>query len=391
MSGASGLDVSGVRAHTPTTGIVWDERYLWHHPGGGAGVLARSSDLIEPGDLGEEGPLPRRRFHNLLQVSGVGACVSWVAPRAATPAELGRVHDTDYVDAIRSLSAHGGGDAGGGTPFGANGYDVAALAAGGCLRAVELVLSGELENAYALVKPAGHHASSASGDGHCIFNNVAVAATHAIAGGQVSRVTIVDWDVHWGNGTYQIFAGDPAVQFISLHQADWYPRGGGDPSQTGDGDGLGSKINIALPPGSGIGAYRHAFTRIVLPAIEAHRPELILVSCGFDASANDPSGRMLLTSADFAQLTGMLLDASTRLGVGRRIVVCHEGGYSPTYVPFCGLAVIEELCAIPSEARIADPFLTRYSGVGFEGLQAHQAQAIDDVLRHHRTLGKPSA
>lgn len=364
------------------TGLVWDESYLWHHPGGGAGPLALGGGLVEPGDFGEEGPHPRRRLRNLVEMSGLMDQLTIVRPRCATGEQLCRVHTLGYVSRIQELSAAGGGDAGGGTPFGANGYAIASLAAGGCVEAVDRVLDGLLDNVYALVKPPGHHASPDSGNGHCIFNNVAVAARHAQTRG-VERVSIVDWDVHWGNGHQETFWQDGSVQVISLHQADWYPRGGGLACDVGHGDGLGAQINIPLPPGSGIGAYRDAFTRVVLPALAAHRPDLVLVSCGLDGGANDPSGRMLLTSNDFRWMTGELLSAADEL-CGGRLVVVHEGGYSPTYVPFLGIAVIQAL--LGTDARVADPFLARYTGVGFETLQPHQQAAIDEVVAHHRAL-----
>ncbi len=367
--------------HAPT-GLVWDDRYLEHNPGGGAGPLAESTGLIEPGDFGEEGPYPRRRLYNLILKAGLDARLAPIEPRPASDVELTRVHTSGYIARIRELSAQGGGDAGGGTPFGANGNEIARLAAGGCLSAVDRVLGGSLRNAYALVKPPGHHAMPDSGGGHCIFNNAALAAAHARTAHALQRVSIVDWDVHWGNGTQAAFWTDPNVQVIGLHQADWYPRGGGEASATGGGPGLGANINVPLPPGSGAGAYRAAFDRIVLPALAAHRPELIIVSCGFDASANDPSGRMLLTSEDFRLMTRWVMSSAAEHSQNR-LIVCHEGGYSPTYVPFCGLAVLEELSG--SRPIVEDPFLPRYSGVGYEQLQPHQAAAIDEVgtLRHN--------
>lgn len=366
------------------TGIVWDEYYLWHHAGGGAGVLPKSSGLVEPGDFGEEGPHPRRRLRNLIEVSGLGAELNWIKPRRATETELSRVHTIDYLNLVKTLSDNGGGDAGGGTPFGPNGFDVASLAAGGCLLAVEQVVEGALQNAYALVKPPGHHAGSDEGNGHCIFNNVALAAMHARTQLGLQRITIIDWDVHWGNGTQSIFWEDAGVQVISLHQADWYPRGGGQATDVGGDGGVGAHINIPLPPGSGIGAYEDAFRRVVLPAINGFRPELILVSCGYDANACDPSGRMLLTSNDFRSMMHWTKWAAESLCDGK-LVVCHEGGYSPTYVPFCGVAVLEELCGA-REPLIVDPFLDRFTGVGYEALQIHQASAIDEVIEAHRNL-----
>jgi acetoin utilization deacetylase AcuC-like enzyme len=164
---------------------------------------------------------------------------------------------------------------------------------------------------------------------------------------------------------------------ISLHQANWYPRDEGNADELG-ADGKGSNVNVPLPPGSGIGAYRYAFEQVVLPAIRRHDPDLLIVSCGFDASGMDPSGRMLLTSDDFRRLTRMCRETAENLCAGR-LVLCHEGGYSPLYVPFCGLAVIEELAGC--ESGVGDPFLPRYTGVGFEELQPHQRQVVDDLRR----------
>lgn len=369
------------------TGIVWDERFLWHNPGGGAGVLADGGDLIEPGDFGEEGPHPRRRLRNLIEVTGLRDHLHWLAPRSASEDELLGVHSPEYVERIRHLSAQGGGDAGNGTPFGSNGYEVARLAAGGCITAVDNVLTEAMDNAYALVKPPGHHASRDSGNGHCIFNNVAIAAIHAKRAYGIERISVIDWDVHWGNGAQSVFWEDPSVQVISLHQADWYPRGGGSAGEVGGGAGVGAHINVPLPPGSGIGAYAAAFERIVVPAVASHRPELILVSCGYDASAMDPSGRMLLSSADFRLMIAQVAQLAVQW-CDSKFVVCHEGGYAPTYVPFCGVAVLEEMSGL--QPVVADPFLARFTGVGYEGLQSHQSAAIDEVVAVHAALSKVS-
>ncbi|HCB02706.1 MAG TPA: class II histone deacetylase [Nocardioides bacterium] len=366
-----------------STALVWDERYLWHHVGNGAGVLPEGGELIEPGDFGEESPHPRRRLRNLLEVSGLLDQLCLLKPRPASRDELTRVHTPSYVDRVAALARSGGGDAGGGTPFGANGYTIAALAGGGCLAAVDAVLAGTARNAYALVKPPGHHALADSGNGHCIFNNVALAAEHALAVHGLERMSILDWDVHWGNGTQELFFEDPRVQTISIHQADWYPRGGGLAGEVGRGPGVGSHLNVELPPGSGSGAYRAAFERVVGPALAQHRPDLVIVSCGYDASALDPSGRMMLTSEDFRLMTRWTMAYAEQWCDGRLLMV-HEGGYAPAYVPFCGAAVIEELCG--AREVIADPFLARLGGAGYADLQAHQSEAIERTLSAHSRL-----
>ena len=356
------------------TGIVWHELYMWHDTGSGAGPNA-AAGLIEPGQHGES-PASKRRLKNLLDVSGLFDDLVKIKPRDATEAELTRFHDPAYVVKIKRLSAAGGGDAGEHTPFAAGGFNIAALAAGGCLQAVEAVVARRVSNAYALVRPPGHHAERDIGRGFCIFNNVAVAALHARHALGLPRVAVVDWDVHFGNGTQQAFWEDPSVLTISLHQADRWPRNAGTLPERGDGDGFGFNINVPLPPGSGRGAYLHTLERVVRPALENYQPSLILVSCGFDASALDPFGRMLLTSRDFADMTNILLAIADKVCEGR-LVLCHEGGYSEAYVPFCGLATVEELAGVST--GVADPFLERYAGVAYSDLQPAQDIVITEA------------
>jgi acetoin utilization deacetylase AcuC-like enzyme len=186
-------------------------------------------------------------------------------------------------------------------------------------------------------------------------------------------VAVIDWDVHHGNGTESAFYDDPSVLTISLHQDDWWPRGRGGLSDTGEGPGTGTNLNVPLPAGSGAGAYRAAFEDVVAPALAAFRPQLILVACGFDASVLDPLGRMMLTSEAFRELTSMVKAAAAELCDGR-LVLIHEGGYSAAYVPFCGLAVLEELAGVRS--GVEDPYLLRYRGVPGEELQPAQREAV---------------
>jgi acetoin utilization deacetylase AcuC-like enzyme len=349
---------------------------MWHGQGP-VGPVGGADPWVEPGEFGEETTPPRRRLHNLLVASGMTDALVPLPVEPATRQQLEAVHTPEYVARIKVESEAGGGMAGEVTPFGPGGYAIAALAAGGCIGAVDAVLEGKVDNAYALVRPAGHHAMPEAGRGFCIFTNTAIAARHAQQAHGIERIAIVDWDVHHGNGPQAVFWDDPSVLSISLHQANWYPRDEGEADELG-ADGKGTNVNVPLPPGSGIGAYRYAFERVVLPAIRRHDPGLVIVSCGFDASGMDPSGRMLLTSADFAALTSMCREAAEELCKGR-LVLCHEGGYSPLYVPFCGLAVIEELAGC--ESGVKDPFLPRYTGVGFEGLQNHQAEVVGGLSR----------
>jgi acetoin utilization deacetylase AcuC-like enzyme len=298
-----------------------------------------------------------------------------VDPRPATEDELCRFHTREYVARIRAESAAWGGDGGdGATPFGRGSYEVAALSAGGVIAAVDAVLDGTVDNAYVLNRPPGHHALADMGMGFCLFGNAAVAAMHARQARGLERVAIVDWDVHHGNGTQAAFYGDPTVLTISLHQDSNFPPGSGTLEENGEGAGAGYNLNLPLPPGSGTGCYEAAFERVVVPALERFRPDLIIVASGFDASAMDPLGRMMLTPGSYGRLTRMLMDAADRL-CGGRLVIEHEGGYSEELVPFCALAIVEALSGIRTECQ--DTILQLYpEGMAFQELQPHQEEAI---------------
>ena len=258
--------------------------------------------------------------------------------------------------------------------IGPRGAEIARLSLGGVLAAVDAVLDGTVDNAYCLVRPPGHHAEADGGHGFCVFSNVSLAAAHAIEARGLQRVAIVDWDVHHGNGSEAHMYNRNDCLFISLHQDGLYPLGGGAVTRSGAGAGAGYNINIPLPPGSGFGAYDDAFARIVLPALRAYKPQLILVSCGFDASFLDPLGRMLLTANDFRRLTAQLRAAADEL-CGGRLVLAHEGGYSAMYVPFCGLACVEELAGFRSS--VVDPFEADAGAPTWLALQPHQKAAVD--------------
>ncbi|WP_244928081.1 class II histone deacetylase [Nocardioides sp. W7] len=354
------------------TGWVFDERYLWHDTGTGAGPLPASlSPWIEPMDH-VESPPSKRRLLNLLTVSGLLEQLHQVRPRPATEAQVEAVHTPELRRRIQAAAASGRGDAGdGASPFGAASYDIALLAAGGVVAAVDAVLDGEVDNAYALVRPPGHHASAETGWGFCLFNNVAIAARHARSRG-LARVAILDWDVHHGSGTESIFAADPSVLTISLHQDGAYPTGSGPVSYVGEGAGLGANLNVPLPPGSGSGAYEHAMTEVVRPALARFRPDLLLVASGLDGNGGDPMARQLLSSEGFRMLARHARQVAEEL-CGGRLVLAHEGGYNPWIVPFCGLAIVEELSGV--RTPVVDPYLAALEGYG-QGLLPHQAAAV---------------
>ncbi|UGY14841.1 class II histone deacetylase [Bradyrhizobium septentrionale] len=354
------------------TGFVCHELYMWHNTGNWAQVFPPGL-TIQPGTHAEN-PETKRRFRNLVEVSGLLDHLVQIKPRAATVAELARVHTADHIAHIKRLSDAGGGDASHLTPLGAGSYEIALLAAGGAITAADAVASGAVETAYALIRPPGHHARPELGMGFCLFANASIAIRHLQATGQVSRVAVVDWDVHHGNGTQAVFYEDPSVLTISLHQDNLFPANSGSLAENGDGAGDGYNINVPLPPGSGIGAYRSAFERVVLPALHRFVPDMIVVASGFDASGVDPLGRMMLSSAAYREMTRMLRAAAKTLCNGR-ILMTHEGGYSEMYAPYCGLAVLEELSGIKTD--IADPWEPLMAAWGGNELQPHQAAVID--------------
>ena len=273
----------------------------------------------------------------------------------------------------RTASIHRVGDE---SAFAPGGFDVAALSAGAALTATEAVLSGRVASAYALSRPPGHHATRATGGGFCLFNNVAVAALHALEVKGLERVAIVDFDVHHGNGTQDIFYDDGRVLLISLHQDNNYPLHSGPLTDVGAGDGEGYTINVPLPPGSGSGAYRAAFERVVLPALEAYRPQMIFVSAGFDAAFLDPLSAQMLGSDDYRFFGAALASCADEL-CGGRLLALHEGGYSPALVPFCGLAFVEAISGAKTE--IVDPYMESAEAWGYQDLQPWQDALIARV------------
>jgi len=364
-----------------STGLVWHERYMWHNTGRASGpFLSDASGWMEPDFRHSENSDTKRRFRNLLDVSGLLDQLTRIDPRAATVEEVCRFHTADYVAQVRDASAGAGGEGiDGTTVIGKGSYEVALLSAGGVIAAVDAVLDGDVDNAYALVRPPGHHALPDAGMGFCLFGNVAIAAHHARQARGLQRVAIVDWDVHHGNGTQAAFYDDPSVLTISLHQDNCFPPNSGLIEERGEGVGEGYNLNVPLPPGTGDGGYTAALERIVVPALERFQPELIIVACGLDASAMDPLGRMLVSPAGFGRLTEIVLEAAAQLCDGR-IVFAHEGGYSAELVPFCGLAIVEALSGIETEVRgtILQEFPAH---MGQQELQPHQEALIERVAQ----------
>lgn len=354
-----------------STGFVWHEIYMWHDTGRAAGIVPPGL-TVQPYEHAENAET-KRRFKNLLDVSGLSKDLTFVEPRPATEEELLRVHTRAYVDSVRELNATGG-EAGPFTPMGPGSYDIALLSAGGVIALADAMVDGSVRNGYALVRPPGHHAMPDVGMGFCIFGNAAIAGRHLLAERGLVRIAYVDWDVHHGNGTEAAFYEDPQALTISIHQDRCFPQDTGAVADNGRGDGKGCNINVPLPPGSGRGAYEAAFERVVLPALERYRPELVFVPCGFDAGAFDPLGRMMLYADVYRDLSARLAAAADTLCDGR-LLFTHEGGYSAPSVPYQGLAVIETL--LDRRSGIEDPFHEFMSGLGQQELQPHQEAAVE--------------
>ncbi len=355
-----------------TTGFIHHEKYLWHDTGS-AGLFFPAGGLIEP-DEHVENSSTKRRFRNLMEVTGLLDTLTRIAPREATEEEILRFHTPDYIKTLKTMSDNAGGDAGEATPFGPGSYEIALLSAGGVIEAFDAVIRGDVKNAYALVRPPGHHAVAERGMGFCLLGNAVIAIKHAMAVHGLERIVTVDWDVHHGNGTQSGFYDDPNVLTISIHQDMNYPPDSGTVDQTGEGAGEGYNINIPLPAGSGRGAYEAAMERVVTPAIRNFKPDMIVVPCGFDANCFDPIGRMQLSSRAFREMTRTVMDLADEF-CDDKLVMCHEGGYSSAYVPFCGHAVIEEMSGATDP--IEDPYCEDIESQAGQDLLPHQEAVIN--------------
>ena len=294
-----------------------------------------------------------------------GTAFRRVPPRPATDDELARVHDPRFVESFSRLEGRSGyidPD----TYLSTESAAVARLAAGSLVATVDALLeppastttdtSGPITKAVALLRPPGHHARPTQAMGFCLLNNVAVAAAHALARG-LRRVAIVDWDVHHGNGTQEMFFEDPRVLYLSTHQYPFYP-GTGDVTESGRAEGSGYTVNVPLTAGGGDAVYAAAFERVILPVLEAYAPELVLVSAGFDASVADPLAQMELSDAAFGWMASDLARVAERSASGRMALVL-EGGYDLVALESGLVSAMNGMLARgPSVARIAPAAIT---------------------------------
>jgi acetoin utilization deacetylase AcuC-like enzyme len=279
---------------------------------------------------GRQHPERPERFDavvDAIREAGLLGRLTALGARAADEDELALCHTAGYLRVARhdveaGYSCLSTGD----TDIGRNSWEVAARAVGAGLNAVDAVMSGRARNAFCAVRPPGHHANAARGMGFCLLNNIAIAARYAQRKHGIGRVLIVDWDVHHGNGTQDIFYADPTVFFFSTHQWPLYP-GTGRADETGAGAAEGTTMNFPFPAGSGRAQILGAVQGSLMPAMQEYRPELVLISAGFDSRIGDLLGRFTLTDEDFADLTRAVMEIADASG-GGRVVSMLEGGYN---------------------------------------------------------------
>jgi acetoin utilization deacetylase AcuC-like enzyme len=306
-----------------STSLYWSERFLGHetgdhpeHPGRAAAIVA---------ELRRQGLFSDRPETVIVP---------------ADDAALRRVHDPAYLERLAGFGASGGGWIDDDTLLAPDSLEVARWSAGAAVTAVRDVLAGHSARAFSLGRPPGHHATRDRAMGFCLYNNAAIAAAEAQAAG-LERVAIIDWDVHHGNGTQDIFYDTDRVFFLSMHQHPYYP-GTGWASEKGDGAGRGYTVNAPLPAGQGDRLYLRIMDELFLPLLRAYRPELVIVSAGFDAHFDDPLAAMHVTEAGFATMAAQLADLADETADGRLVAVL-EGGYDPGALGRSVAAVIRAL------------------------------------------------
>jgi len=307
-----------------------------------------------------------QRIMGSLEISGTLARLTSIEAWPIDLELLSTMHDPNYIKLVERVSESGGGMLDPDTYVNAHSYEAALMAAGGLINSVEAVLLGQVDNAFALVRPPGHHALRDQGMGFCLFNNVALAAQYAIEKHNLSRILIVDFDVHHGNGTQDAFYERSDVLYFSTHQYPHYP-GTGHWKERGRGEGEGYTVNVPLPYGVGDEGYTQVFKEVLLPLARRYNPGLILVSAGYDAHWADPLAGMRLSTAGFYHLTTILVSLAEELCQGR-LVLTLEGGYDLAALSHSVLATFAAL----KKEEAEDPL----------GPAPGRSTSIDDLLQN---------
>ena len=296
-----------------------------------------------------ESPSRLRVIMRELNKSGIlkNERCSLVEPETARTNDLQLIHDADYIQQIKRFCSCGGGrldkeD----TVVSGESYEVARLAAGGAVKAVDVVMTGKYRSAFAFVRPPGHHAGSDYPMGFCVFNNVAVAAAHLLEGFSLDRVLVLDIDAHHGNGTQETFYRNSRLLYISLHEDPIEFPLTGFADEVGEDEGQGYTVNIPLPYGTGDRIYLRAFNEIAVPIISQYKPQFILVSTGFDSHYADPVGNLSLSAFSYAKIFDAVLESAAKFCQGRLVAVL-EGGYNLRFLGRIACAVTAKMAEIP--------------------------------------------
>ena len=326
------------------TGIVYDPVYLEHNTGR---HVENSDRLVSINKLLEE----KEMMDNLTLIT----------PRDALLEELALVHATEYINRIKSIAENGGGNLDYDTVVSPGTYKAALLAAGGAIEATEAVLNGTVNHSFALVRPPGHHATCWQGKGFCIFNNIAVAAKHVLSNCDINRILIVDFDVHHGNGTQDAFFADSNVLYFSTHEYPLYP-GTGHLDETGIREGKGYNVNIPMVAGWGDEEYQTIYEDVLAPIAMRYKPQLIMVSAGYDGHWADSLAMMQLSVSGFARLVEIIKVLADKLCNGK-LIFTLEGGYHLEAMPY---SVLATLSILQGNKEIEDPLGKQASRVKYE-------------------------
>jgi len=292
------------------------------------------------GGVHPERPERLTATRKLLEESGLLNHLKELEPRPAKEDELQRVHAKEHIDRVRVTAQEGGGYLDSDTVVSFSSYEAASRAAGAAVSAVDEVVQ-EGNDVFCLVRPPGHHATSDRGMGFCLFNNLAVGAAYSLSEKKHSRILIIDWDAHHGNGLQEIFYGDRRVLYVSLHQSPLYP-GSGSIREVGSGEGKGYNINIPFPPRTGEESYLKAFSQIIVPAAREYDPELIMIAAGYDGHFADHIASLALRATSYARMIALL-----KSEFALPFVVSLEGGYHLTALAQSVAATISELAEVP--------------------------------------------
>ncbi len=333
------------------TAVVFTPKYLDHRTG-----------LGHP-----ESPARLRVIMRELRNSGlleIGKC-SLVEPEPAGIEDLELVHEPDYIQLVQQVCASGErlldlGD----TVVSSESFEVALFAVGGAMKAVDLVMAEKFRNAFALVRPPGHHAGSSYALGFCIFNNAAIAAAHLLRHFELERILVLDVDAHHGNGTQEAFYGDDKVLYISLHQDPSEFPGTGFADEIGEGKGLGYTVNIPFPFRINDRIYLKAFNQVVVPIIQQYKPQFIIVSTGFDNHYTDPVASLSLSASSYSQIFGKVLELASKFCAGKFVAIL-EGGYSLRFLGQMAAVAIARMAKVPYRIRnkpsVAGPKIRKLS------------------------------